>query len=53
MMEKEMEPETQLVAQWFSEGVAQPPKGNNWQMWRDAAEQSAQRTRSEQRASER
>ena len=40
-MEKEMGAESQLVARWFSEGIAEHPKGKYWGMWRDAAQQIA------------
>lgn len=41
MMEREIGTEAQLVAEWFSEGIAQHPKGEYWEVWRDAAQQSA------------
>lgn len=41
MMDKDVATESQLVAEWFSEGIAQHPKGKYWEVWRDAAQQCA------------
>jgi hypothetical protein len=38
MIGKELGAEAQLVAQWFSDGIAEHPKGKHWATWRDAAQ---------------
>ncbi len=41
MMAQEVGNEAQLVAEWFFEGIAQHPKGEYWDAWRNAAQQIA------------